>query len=68
MSAIELCHTATLGGHVELCDNCATSASATTRVATGAAADIAFHNKAVIYAILFRAVAEALRSVAADIR
>src|SRR5271168_3363470 len=32
------------------------------------AADIAFHNKAVVYAILFRAAAEALRSVAADPR
>jgi hypothetical protein len=31
-------------------------------------ADIAFHNKAVVYAILFRAAAEALRSVAADPR
>src|SRR6476619_5540393 len=33
-----------------------------------AAAEIAFHNKAVVYAILFRAAAEALRSVAADPR
>jgi hypothetical protein len=32
------------------------------------AAEIAFHNKAVVYAILFRAAAEALRSVAADSR
>src|SRR6201987_524168 len=31
-------------------------------------ADIAFHNKAVVYAILFRAAAEALRTVAADPR
>lgn len=31
-------------------------------------AEIAFHNKAVVYAILFRAAAEALRSVAADPR
>jgi len=31
-------------------------------------ADIAFHNKAVVYAILFRAAAAALRSVAADPR
>lgn len=31
-------------------------------------ADIAFHNKAVVYAILFRAAAEALRGVAADKR
>ena len=31
-------------------------------------ADIAFHNKAVVYAILFRAAAETLRSVAADSR
>jgi hypothetical protein len=33
-----------------------------------AAAEIAFHNKAVVYALLFRAAAEALRSVAADPR
>jgi hypothetical protein len=32
------------------------------------AADIAFHNKAVVYAILFRAAADALRSVAAERR
>src|SRR3954452_14610775 len=32
------------------------------------AAEIAFHNKAVVYAILFRAAAEALRSVVADPR
>jgi hypothetical protein len=32
------------------------------------AAEIAFHNKAVVYAILFRAAAEALRSVAGDPR
>src|SRR5271157_3171260 len=32
------------------------------------AAEIAFHNKRVVYAILFRAAAEALRSVAADPR
>ena len=29
-------------------------------------AEIAFHNKAVVYTILFRAATEALRSVAAD--
>ena len=33
-----------------------------------AVADIAFHNKAVVYAILFRAAAEALHNVAADPR
>ncbi len=33
-----------------------------------AAAEIAFHNKAAVYAILFRAAAEALRGVAADPR
>jgi hypothetical protein len=32
------------------------------------AAEIAFHNKATVYAILFRAAAEALRSIAADPR
>ena len=31
-------------------------------------ADIAFHNKEVVYGILFRASAEALRNVAADSR
>jgi hypothetical protein len=33
-----------------------------------AAAEIAFHNKATVYAILFRAASEALRSIAADPR
>jgi hypothetical protein len=32
------------------------------------AAEIAFHNKAAVYAILFRVAAKALRSVAADSR
>src|SRR5208283_3221331 len=40
----------------------------TERRVMAAVADIAFHNKAVVYAILFRAAAEALRSVAADPR
>ena len=31
-------------------------------------ADIAFHNKAIVYGILFRAAAEALRDVAHDPR
>ncbi len=33
-----------------------------------AAAEIAFQNKCIVYAILFRAAAEALRGVAADAR
>ena len=102
MSAIELCRTAALGGHVEQLRGLrARSASPTTPAATGIArsararpapqwlaarqaellpvpyfhvvftlpapvAEIAFQNKAVVYAILFRAAAETLRTIAAD--
>ena len=101
MSAIELCRTAALGGHVESCQNCAH-----TRVAynscrnrhcpkcQGAARDawlaarqadllplpyfhvvftlpaeaaaMAYQNKALVYTILFDAVAETLKTIAAD--
>ena len=101
MSAIELCRTAALGGHVEACEDCAH-----TRVACNSCrnrhcpkcqnatrerwladrqadlmpvpyfhvvftvppevAEIAFHNKAIVYAILFNAVAATLKTIAAD--
>ena len=100
MSAIELCRTAALGGHVEACEDCAH-----TRVAYNSCrnrhcpsrnatrerwladrqadlmpvpyfhvvftvppevAEIAFHNKAIVYAILFNAVAATLKTIAAD--
>jgi hypothetical protein len=103
MAAIESCRTATLGGHVEACEDCGH-----TRIAynscrnrhcpkcQGAAArewlaareadllpvgyfhvvftlpaeiaDFAWHNKAVIYDLLFRAASEALLTIAADPR
>lgn len=103
MSAIELCRTAALGGHVEACEDCAH-----TRVAYNSCrnrhcpkcqgatrerwladrqadllpvpyfhvvftvpaevAEIAFHNKAIVYAILFDAVAATLKTIAADPR
>jgi hypothetical protein len=101
MSAIELCRTAELGGHVEGCRACGVI-----RVAYNSCrnrhcvkcqggvcrewlaarqgellpvpyfhvvftlpteiAAITFHNKAVVYAILFKAAAETLRTIAAD--
>jgi hypothetical protein len=101
MSAIELCRTATLGGHVEQCQDCGAI-----RVAYNScrnrhcpkcqgqereewlaarqaellavpyfhvvftlpalAAEIAFQNKAQVYAILFKTAAETLRMIAAD--
>jgi hypothetical protein len=101
MSAIELCRTAALGGHVEQCQDCGTI-----RVAYNScrnrhcpkcqgqereewlaarqaellavpyfhvvftlpapAAEIAFQNKAQVYAILFKTAAETLRTIAAD--
>jgi hypothetical protein len=103
MSAIELCRTAELGGHVEGCRSCGTI-----RVAYNSCrnrhcpkcqgqacrdwlaarqdellpvpyfhvvftlpaevAAIAFHNKTVLYTILFKAAAETLRTIAADPR
>ncbi len=101
MSAIELCRTAALGGHVEGCRTCRT-----VRVAYNSCrnrhcpkcqgavardwlearagdllpvpyfhvvftmpaeiASIAFQNKKIVYAVLFRAAAETLRLIAAD--
>ena len=101
MSAIELCRTAELGGHVEGCRSCgairiaynscrnrhcpkcqgqacrewlAARQSELLPVAyfhvvftlPAPIAAIAFQNKAVVYAILFKAVAETLRTIAAD--
>jgi hypothetical protein len=103
MSAIELCRTAALGGHVEACENCAHSRVAynscrnrhcpkcqsVTRerwladrqadllpvpyfhvvfTVPAEVAEIAFHNKAVVYAFLFDAVAATLKTIAADPR
>jgi hypothetical protein len=103
MSAIELCRTAALGGHVERCADCGVVRHAynscrnrhcpkcqgQTRADWLAArqaellpvpyfhvvftlpatvAEIAFQNKAVVYAILFQAAAETLKTIAADPR
>ena len=101
MSAIELCRTAALGGHIEACEDCAharvaynscrnrhcpkcQSAARERWLADRQAdllpvpyfhvvftvpsevAEIAFHNKAVVYAILFDAVAATLKTIAVD--
>ena len=101
MSAIELCRTAALGGHVEACEDCAhvrvafnscrnrhcpkcQSAARERWLADRQAdllpvpyfhvvftvpaevAEIAFHNKAIVYGILFDAVATTLKTIAAD--
>ena len=101
MSAIELCRTAELGGHSEVCTSCGLvrcaynscrnrhcpkcqgRARAEWLAARQAellpvpyfhvvftlpapVAEIAFQNKAVVYAILFKAAAETLRTIAAD--
>lgn len=103
MSAIALCRTAALGGHIEACDDCRHSRVAYNscrnrhcpKCQTAAreqwlsdrqadllpvpyfhvvftvpaeVAEIAFHNKAVVYAILFDAVAGTLKTLAADPR
>lgn len=103
ISAIALCRTAALGGHVEACDDCSHSRVAYNscrnrhcpKCQTAAreqwlndrradllpvpyfhvvftvpaeVAEIAFHNKAVVYAILFDAVAATLKTLAADPR
>jgi hypothetical protein len=103
MSAIELCRTAALGGHLEACEDCSHSRAAynscrnrhcpkcqtATReqwladrqadllpvpyfhvvfTVPAEAAEIAFHNKAVVYAILFDAAAATLKTIAADPR
>ena len=101
MSAVELCRTSQLGGHVEACDDCGLvryaynscrnrhcpkcqgQARADWLEARQAellpapyfhvvftvpaqVAEVAFQNKAAVYAILFRAAAETLRKIAAD--
>lgn len=101
MSAIEHCRTATLGGHVEVCEDCGhwrvaynscrnrhcpkcQGAAARTWLAEREAdllpvgyfhvvftlpaeiADIAFHNKAAVYDLLFRAASETMLTIAAD--
>jgi hypothetical protein len=101
MSAIELCRTAALGGHIEGCQACGTVRVAYNSCRNrhcpkcqGAAArdwlearagdllpvpyfhvvftlpaeiaTIAFQNKTIVYAILFRTAAETLRLIAAD--
>ncbi|XKM40703.1 IS91 family transposase (plasmid) [Rhizobium ruizarguesonis] len=103
MSAVEMCRTARLGGHVQQCQDCATlriaynscrnrhcpkcqgQASRDWLAARQAdllpvgyfhvvftlpqqIAAIAFQNKNAVYTILFRAVAETLRKLAADPR
>lgn len=103
MSAIELCRTAALGGHVETCDDCAHSRVAYNScrnrhcpkcqssareqwladreadllpvpyfhvvfTVPGEIAAIAWQNKRLVYAILFEAVAETLKTIAADSR
>ncbi|MQW47556.1 IS91 family transposase [Sinorhizobium meliloti] len=103
MSAVEMCRTARLGGHVQQCQDCATlriaynscrnrhcpkcqgQASRDWLAARQAdllpvgyfhvvftlpqqVAAIAFQNKNAVYTILFRAVAETLRKLAADPR
>jgi hypothetical protein len=103
MSAIALCRTAALGGHIEACDDCRHSRVAYNscrnrhcpKCQTAAreqwladrqadllpvpyfhvvftvpqqVAEIAFHNKAVVYAILFDAVAATLKTLGADPR
>ena len=103
MSAIENCRTATLGGHVARCEECAHSqisynscrnrhcpkcqgAAAKDWLAAreadllpvpyyhvvftlpAAIGDIAYQNKAVIYDLLFKASAETLTTIAADLK
>ena len=101
MSAIELCRTAALGGHIEACADCGLMRCAYNScrnrhcpkcqgqaraewladrqaellpvpyfhivfTVPAPVAEIAFQNKATVYAILFRAAAETLRIIAAD--
>ena len=103
MSAIELCRTAALGGHVEHCADCGLVRIAYNScrnrhcpkcqnlaraewlaerqaellpvpyfhvvfTVPAAVAEIAFQNKATVYAILFRAAAQTLCTIAADPR
>ncbi len=101
MSAIELCRTAALGGHLEECDSCGHQRPAYNScrdrhcpkcqslararwlqdrqaellpveyfhvvfTVPEEIAALAYQNKKVVYGLLFRAVAETLRSIAAD--
>ena len=101
MSAVELCRTAELGGHSEVCTSCGLIRCAYNSCRNrhcpkcqgqaradwlaarqvevlpvqyfhvvftlpAPVAEIAFQNKATVYAILFRAAAETLRRIAAD--
>ena len=101
MSAIELCRTAALGGHLEQCDSCGHQRPAyhscrnrhcpkcqslaraqwlqdrqaellpteyfhVVFTVPEQIAALAYQNKEVVYGILFRAVAETLRTIAAD--
>ncbi|GLS21578.1 putative transposase y4qJ [Labrys miyagiensis] len=103
MSAIEHCRTASLGGHVEACEDCGQwriaynscrnrhcpkcqGAAARTWLAEretdllpvgyfhvvftlpADVADIAFHNKALVYDLLFKAASETMLTIAADPR
>ena len=103
MGAIEACRTASLGGHVEACEDCRHSRVAYNScrnrhcpkcqglaraewladrqadllpapyfhvvfTVPAEVAAMAFQNKAVVYAILFQAAAETLRTIAADPR
>ncbi|UVC13920.1 IS91 family transposase [Mesorhizobium onobrychidis] len=103
MSAIELCRTAALGGHVEACEDCGQrriaynscrnrhcpkcqGSAARTWLAEREAdllpvgyfhvvftlpaevAEIAFHNKALVYDLLFKAASETMLTIAADPR
>ena len=101
MTAIEICRTAALGGHVEQCDSCGHQRVSYNSCRNGSCpkcqsmrraqwlddrraeildtqyfhvvftlpermAAIALQNKAVVYDLLFRTAAEALRTIAAD--
>jgi hypothetical protein len=101
MTAIEVCRTAVLGGHLERCDRCAHERNAYNSCANRHCpkcqslaraewlekrrsellntqyfhvvftvpeqiAPIAYQNKKMVYGMLFRATAEALRTIAAD--
>jgi hypothetical protein len=103
MSAIETCRTASLGGHIEACEDCGhrriaynscrnrhcpkcQGAAARAWLAAREAdllpvgyfhvvftvpaeiADIAFHNKAAVYDLLFRVASETMITIAADRR
>lgn len=103
MAAIEVCRTATLGGHIEACDDCGHRRIAYNScrnrhcpkcqglaraewladrqaellpvpyfhvvfTVPAPVAEIAFHNKTEVYAILFQAAARTLRTIAADPR